>query len=68
MTEAELLVDIGRKLDKLIALAAIQGKEEEKQLSILNAMKFTDKEVSIFMGIPVGALKMRRHRKRNKKI
>ena len=43
MTEAELLVDIGRKLDKLIALAAIQGKEEEKQLSILNAMKFTDK-------------------------
>ena len=67
MTEAELLVDIGQKLDKLIALAAIQGKEEERQLSILNAMKFTDKEVSILMGISVGALKMRKHRKRNKK-
>ncbi len=63
MTE-ELLREISQKLDKLIAISAIQGKEEEKQIKILKSLKFTYNEISNLIGIPIGTLKIRDHRKR----
>ncbi len=66
MTEIDLLSDISIKLDKLIALIAIQGKSEQKQASILKSLGFTYKEISNLTGIPEGTLKTWDHAKRKK--
>jgi DNA-directed RNA polymerase specialized sigma24 family protein len=66
MNEVDLLSDIGAKLDKLIALFAVQGKPEDKQASIVKSLGFTYKEISDLTGIPEGTLKFRDHAKRKK--
>lgn len=66
MNEIDLLSDISAKLDKLIALFAIQGKPEDKQASILKSLGFTYKEISGLTGIPEGTLKFRDHVRRKK--
>ncbi|TKJ17582.1 hypothetical protein CEE44_03550 [Candidatus Woesearchaeota archaeon B3_Woes] len=63
MTEA-ILHEISKKLDKLIAISAIQGKDEDRQIKILKSLKFTYKDISNLIGIPEGTLKIRDHRER----
>ncbi len=63
-TEKELLKEISEKLDKLIAMSAIQRKEEEKQTRILRSLGFTYEEISKLTGIPKGTLLIRNFRKK----
>jgi hypothetical protein len=64
MNEIELLQEISKKLDKLIALYAIQGKGQNEQADILKGLGFTYNEINQFTGIPVGTLKTWEHRKK----
>jgi hypothetical protein len=38
MNEIDLLTEISRKLDRVIALIAVKGKEEDKQIAILKSL------------------------------
>jgi DNA-directed RNA polymerase specialized sigma24 family protein len=64
MNEPEVLSEISAKLDKLVALFAIQGKPENQQVAILKSLGFTYEEISGLTGIPEGTLKSRGHRKK----
>jgi DNA-directed RNA polymerase specialized sigma24 family protein len=66
MNEIDLLTQISRKLDRLIALIAVQGKDEAKQIAILKSLGLTYNEISDLTGIPEGTLKSRDHNKRKK--
>ncbi len=54
--EKQILEDISEKLDKLIALTAIQGKTKVDQIKILASLGFTNVEISKLMGIPKGTV------------
>jgi hypothetical protein len=45
-TEKQILEEINEKLDKLIALNAIQGKNKQEQIKILSSLGFTNVEIS----------------------
>ncbi|MGD0035881.1 MAG: hypothetical protein ABSC53_01130 [Bacteroidota bacterium] len=66
MNEIELLQEISKKLDKLIALYAIQGKNPNDQANILKGLGFTYKETSQLTGTPEGTLKTWDHKKKQK--
>lgn len=66
MTEIQLLQEISSKLDKLIAVFSIQGKEESKQIEILISQGLTYKHASEILGIPEGTIKSYFHRKKKK--
>lgn len=55
------------KLDIIVGLLAIQGKDEDKKINILKSLGFTYKQVSELTGIPEGTLKSRDHIKRKSK-
>lgn len=63
MSEIDFLAEISAKLDRVIALLAIQGKPEDKQAPILKSLGFTYEEISGLTGIPEGTLKSS-HRKK----
>ena len=55
MSEA-LLKEIGKKLDTLIALTAIQGKSRDEQINILGSFELTNAEIGKMLGIPKGTI------------
>jgi len=59
-SEKELLEGINEKLDKLIGILAIQGKNEDEQIRILKVLGFTSKQTGSLLGIEDSAI---RHRK-----
>jgi len=59
-SEKELLEGINEKLDKLIGILAIQGKNEDEQIRILKVLGFTSKQTGSLIGIEDSAI---RHRK-----
>ena len=52
--EVVLLTDINRKLDMLIGLAAIRGKEKDDQVKILTEIGLTNIDISKLIGLPKG--------------
>jgi len=48
--------EIIERLDKIIALLAIQGKEKNDQIKILHSLGFTSKVISEITGIPEGTV------------
>lgn len=44
------------KLDKIIGLLAIQGKEKKDQIKILDSLGFTSKFISALTNIPEGTV------------
>ena len=50
-SEKELLEEISGKLDKIIGVLAIQGKEEDTQIRILKKLGFQPEEVGKLLGI-----------------
>lgn len=59
-SERELLEEISKKLDKLIGILAIQGKNEDEQIRILKVLGFTSKQTGNLVGIEESTI---RHRK-----
>jgi len=47
----ELLEEISEKLDKIVALIAIQGKEEDAQIRILKKLGMKSEEVGDLLGV-----------------
>ena len=58
-SEKELLGEISKKIDKLIAIVSLQGKTEDQQLAILKELGFTSKEASVFTGISYSSIRHR---------
>jgi hypothetical protein len=63
MKEDEIL----NKLDTIIGLLAVQGKEKEEQIHILHDLSFTSKDISKITGIPEGTIRRIRSTKFKKK-
>lgn len=64
-TERELLEEISKKLDKLIAIQAIQGKDEDAQIRILKSNGFTSEETGRLIGLKETTIRMRKSWKEN---
>lgn len=63
----ELLEEISAKIDKLIALIAIQGKSENHQIKILTDLGFDSKKVGILLNLPSGTVRRRNAKMKSKK-
>jgi len=63
-TANDLLEQISRKLDKLIGVIAIQGKEKNDQIGVLVSLGFTNLEISKITGIPKGTIDWTRAKKK----
>ena len=59
--------EILEKLDKIIGLLAIQGKEKNDQIKVLDSLGFTSKFISALTGIPEGTVGRIRSTKLKKK-
>lgn len=66
MTELQLLKEISVKLDKLIAVFSIYGKDENKQMAILKSQGLTYKDIGELLGVPEGTVKSSIHRTKKK--
>lgn len=66
-TEIELLEEISTKLDRLMGVIAIQGKDTQTQARILRSIGLTLKDASTLLGIPEGTLKSWEHKTRKEK-
>lgn len=64
-TEKELLKEISEKLDKIIALIAMQGKDVDTQIKILRGLKLEWSEIGRLVGIKGSVAQVRYSR--NKK-
>ncbi len=54
--EIELLKEICLKLDDLISLFAVQGKEKEEQIKIMVNNGYSNSKISKLIGIPKGTV------------
>ncbi len=65
-TEVKLLNGINHKLDQLVGLNAIQGKDEAKQIQILSALGFKSIFIGQLLGISSDAVRQRKSYRRRK--
>lgn len=64
--ELEILSEINEKLDHLIAVLLIQGKEINEQIDILIKRGMTHSTISALLGIPKGTIDYKGARKKKK--
>ena len=65
--EIDLLIEISEKLDNLISLLLVQGKEKEEQIQILVNRAFSNSRISQLLGIPKGTVDTIRAKQSKKK-
>lgn len=65
--EIDLLRDMNRKLDMLVALTATQGKDRDDKITTLAGLGFTNADMSKLLGIPKGTVDMIRAKKKSGK-
>lgn len=58
--ERALLVEISQKLDRLIGIVAIQGRDVDAQIEILTRFGFSSAEIGVLVGLHEGAVRKRR--------
>jgi hypothetical protein len=61
-TERELLPAINGKLDRLIAVVAMQGRSQDEQIRVLRNLGFDWDSVGGFVGLKPAAARMRHRR------
>jgi len=54
--EIGLLQDINKKLDMLVALTAIQGKDRDDKVVTLAGLRYTNLDIANLLGIPKGTV------------
>ena len=54
--ELEILTRIEDKLDDLITLLIIQGKDKEEQIKIMVAREYSNSQIAELLGIPKGTV------------
>lgn len=64
--EATLLSEISAKIDRLVAVVAVQGKDKEKQIEILSAAGCDSGFIGSVVGMTAGAVRVFQLRKRAK--
>lgn len=62
-SERELLEEINRKLEDLVSLIAIQGKDTDTQIKILIKRKYKPREIASFIGLTPNAVRLRKFKK-----
>jgi hypothetical protein len=67
MSQLDLLRSIERKLDRVIGILAIQGKEKDEQLRILHALEFESGVIAALIGVTPGYARAWKSRQQNKK-
>ena len=55
-TELTVLLEISKKLDDLITLFAVQGKERDDQIKIMVSKGYSNSQISVLLGIPKGTV------------
>lgn len=55
-SDTDLLSEISQKLDQLIAVIAIQGKEKNDQIKILASLGLSNSNIANLIGIPKGTV------------
>ncbi len=55
-SELDLLGEISGKLDDLIAITIVQGKEKEEQIKILVERGYSNSAIGELLGIPKGTI------------
>ena len=55
-SEIEVLLDISKKLDDLVTLFSVQGKEKEEQITIMVSKGYSNSQISKLLGIPKGTV------------
>ena len=66
-SERELLAEVSDKLDKVIALLAVNGKSENEQISILKELGHDWKFIGTLTGLEPDTARMRHSAKKNQK-
>jgi hypothetical protein len=51
-SERDLLADIDHKLDQLVGLMAVQGKDQDTQIAILYGLGFDSFFIGRLLGVP----------------
>ncbi len=65
-SEKDLLLEISKKLDRLIGILAIQGKDRDEKIKILVSLGFSNSEISRLIGVPKGTVDSIRAKGRKK--
>ena len=56
--------EVLKKLDTIIGLLAIQGKDTDQQIKVLRSLGFTIKQISEMTGVADGTIKTRMRKER----
>lgn len=67
-TELTVLEEISKKLDKLTAVFAAQGKDEGTQIKIYEAAGMTSDEIGRCTGKAAATIRTRKHKRKKKKM
>jgi hypothetical protein len=55
-TEKDILIEMNKKLDRLIGILATQGKDRDDKIRILVSLGFSNSEISRLIGVPKGTV------------
>ena len=64
--EVQLLLEISEKLDRLIGVVAIQGKDQDTQIGILADLGLDAPAIGSLVGISANAVRIRKSRGKKK--
>lgn len=67
VTQIDLLKEISRKLDYLLTILYVQGKEKEEQVEIMTNKGYTNREIADLLGMPKGTVDWTRVQLKKKK-
>lgn len=59
-TEKDILEEINNKMTKMLAILAIEGKEEDVKIQILKKAGFTSEETGLYVGLTDAAVRKRK--------
>lgn len=62
-SERDLLEEINNKLEDLLSLFAIQGKDIDIQIKILTKKRYKPKDIANLLGLTPNAVRVRKFRK-----
>ena len=66
-TERDLLAEISAKLDRLMGVIAIQGKDQATQVNTLYALGFDSKTIGALVSLSDSAVRSRKFRRKKVK-
>lgn len=67
-TDNELLTEMNDRLNQIVGLLSIQGRPEEEQIRILDALGFESSKIGLFLGLSGNAVRKRKMRARGKTV